>query len=271
MSPSAKVILIFAIVRAVSGIDARLVFVSAPSSASFVSAPLSTDSLSVTPSPSLSSSVSPSLHPTPSISSSPSLSPNVTSLFLSSTGCADHGICAEAMPCCSLLYAVEQVAAFMVPQVDFVPIVLGAGDYGVTSCGVRTGRPLAVRGVGAVTIDCGGSGRVLSSSSSLMMKNLTLQGGSINGDDGGAVSIVSSDESRLFVFEGVVFRNNSVINGNGGALAVSVAYSGEVLDVNVMLIGCNMSGNAATGGEFTCTFCRFSRLNSLQWTCHWHF
>lgn len=246
------------IIGTVSGFDAGHLFVSAPPSVSFAT-PLwnfSPDSVSVTPSPSPSSSVSTSAYPTPSMSSSPLPSPNVTSVFVAPfPACVDSGVCAAAAPCCSLTFAVKQVAAFMVPLSAFVPVVLGAGDYGVTSCGVDTGRPLAVRGVGGVTIDCGGSGRVLSSSSSLIMSNITLQGSSIDEGDGGAVLIVSNDESPLFVFEGVVFRNNTVSNGDGGALSVTVAYMGEVLDVNVMLIGCNISGNTANGGELTCTFC----------------
>ncbi len=93
--------------------------------------------------------------------------------------------------------------------------------YGLASCGVSTARPLALQGVGSVTIDCGGSGRALFSSTSLAMSNLTLTGGYVSdGSDGGAVSIVSIDALPSFVFVDVVFVNNSVLNGNGGGLSI---------------------------------------------------
>ena len=164
------------------------------------------------------------------------MQPNVTSLFVSSSpDCADSGACtAAASPCCSLKYAVESVASFMVPVTEPVPIMMGTGVYGVASCGVNTVRPLAVQGVGSVTIDCGGSGRVLFSSTSLFMSNLTLTGGYVSdGSDGGAVSIVSSGTSPSFVFVGVVFVNNSVLNGNGGGLSISVSHASQLSGVNV--------------------------------------
>jgi hypothetical protein len=52
----------------------------------------------------------------------------------------------------------------MLPVDEVVPIVVEAGEYGVTSGSVRTQRPLAMRGVGdvgAAVFHCGGSDRVL--------------------------------------------------------------------------------------------------------------
>jgi hypothetical protein len=234
---------------AVSSPDASILFISA----SFI------DSPSITPSGSVSASAgsSASLSASPAPSASPSLSPNVTSLFVaSSAGCNDSGVCAATAPCCSLMYAVERVAAFMLPLDAFVPIVVEAGEYGVTSCGVRTQRPLAVRGVGAVgavVFDCAGSDRVLSSSSSLVLANVTLQGGRVSdGSNGGAVSVECGDASASYVFEGVVFRNNSVLNGNGGALSINVTNSVASAGVSVWLHGTLFQGNTATCDAVGC-------------------
>jgi hypothetical protein len=189
------------------------------------------------------------------LSASASLQPNVTSLYVSVIPiCADSGACAAAAsPCCSLKYAVESVAAFMVPVTEPVPIMMGTGVYGVNSCGVNTARPLSIQGVSDVTIDCGGSDRVLSSSTSLFMSNLTLRGGHVSdGSNGGAVSVVSSDASPSFVFVGVVFVNNSVLHGNGGGLSISVSNGVQLTGVSVHLEEVVFEGNIATCAGNTC-------------------
>ncbi len=96
----------------------------------------------------------------------------------------------------------------MQPQDAYVPVVLTSGGYGADNCGVHTSRPLNVSGNGAV-IDCAGTNRVLSSTSSLVMSDLVLQNGVAVDGDGGAVSIVTGDESPHFEFDGVYFFNNS--------------------------------------------------------------
>ncbi len=78
------------------------------------------------------------------------------------------------------------------PVTEPVPIMMETGVYGVASCGVSTARPLVVQGVGSVMIDCGGSGRVLFSSTSLFMSNLTLTGGYVNGSDGGILLLMEA-------------------------------------------------------------------------------
>ena len=202
-----------------------------------------------TPCPTLALSAS-----SPSPSPSASSHPNITALYVSQAqGCVDSGVCTAASPCCSLKYAVEAVAAFMVPATEFVSILMEAGVYGVSSCGIHTQRPLVVQGLRGVTIDCGGSGRVLSSSTSLCVGNLTLQGGYVSdGSDGGAVSIVSSDVSPLFAFVGVVFRNNTVLNGNGGGLSINVTHGAQLSGVTVMFESITFEGNGASCNSANC-------------------
>jgi hypothetical protein len=88
---------------------------------------------------------------------------------------------------------------------------------------------------------------VLFSSTSLFMSNLTLTGGYVSdGSDGGAVSIVSADASPSFVFAGVVFVNNSVLNGNGGGLSIDVTHGVQLSGVSVTFESVVFEGNTVS-------------------------
>lgn len=153
---------------------------------------------------------------------------NVTALYVSVSG-HDIGDCSSASsPCATLKYAVEDVAAFMTPVEAPVPILLTAGHFPVSSCGISSSRPLNISGAGKqdTFLDCGGTARLLFISTSLWISSLTAVNGNSTDDGGGIAVFVNATDSRLVV----ALRDLAVVNctahGSGGGIALKLtAYS----------------------------------------------
>lgn len=146
------------------------------------------------------------------------------------------------IPCATLRYAVTLAESAM-PAADWASIVLMAGNFTSPSfCAAVSSRPLNVSGLGPVYIDCAGSGRLLSSTSSLVLGNLNAAGCACGGGVGGCVSLqwssVDSDVSAAFTR--VVFFGNSC-PGGGGAVAISAL--GPLLPPSVHFQDCLLQEN----------------------------
>lgn len=146
--------------------------------------------------------------------SAPSLAGNgnITTLYVSVSG-SDSGDCTTA-PCATLKYAVEVVAAFMTPLTEPVPIVLSAGNYTASNCGVSSSRPLNISGGGKhdTVIDCDLADRLLFTTASLWMASLTVLHGyvrdGLNRGGGGVLARVDKDGCTIS-FVNCTFDSNT--------------------------------------------------------------
>ena len=206
-------------------------------------------------------------------SARPTASDIPSTIFIAADADDFAGCGSLTAPCGTLRYAVVVVAASIVPVDDVVTIIVAAGQYDHRSCGGVAWRPLDIQGAGSsvTTVDCGGSGRLLFSNSSVAVGGLTVSHGAVTvvspGDDsgsgygGGAVSVAwaSPEHTGLSaVFRDVRFVDNVVTATSGGEYtgggAVSVFSVGSASHNRMTFDGCDFERNQVVcGGTGACS------------------
>lgn len=175
---------------------------------------------------------------------------NITSLYVSVNG-SDTEDCTTA-PCATLKYAVEAVAAFMVPLDEPVPILLTGGIYSASSCSIVSSRPLNISGAGKddTVIDCEGSDRLLATSTSLWASFFTVLNGNSTGDGGGIlVSLGGVVASTVSLVDLIVQNCTSQVNGGGIAIESGTSPSRfPATSITLLLADLEVNGNAAENG-----------------------
>ena len=186
------------------------------------------------------------------------------------------GCGSQAAPCGTIQFAVVVIAASIVPVDAVVTIIVTMGQYDHRSCGAVAWRPLAIQGAGSsvTTVDCGGSGRLLFSNSSVAVGGVTVRNGAVtvlapgDGDvgseyGGGAVSVAwpgVGHSALSAVFRDVRFIDNvvEVMGTQGGVYtgggAVAVFSLGSASHSRVTFDGCAFERNRVVcGGAGACT------------------
>ncbi len=207
--------------------------------------------------------------------------PPPSPIHVVATGGVDGPTCGRVeAPCATLRYTVNAIANGVAPSSVIVPIVLGPGAFGPSSCGANATRPVNITGAGSAAsrIDCQGTDRALAASASLWLKGITVTGGFANvtvvvpedapygapfaaGGGGGGVEIaMPSVNGASAVVSDVVFVSNfvaGVILGQQDLAASAVIGGGGLYitgggsDTVVFVQGCLFVGNVVNVTDFT--------------------
>jgi hypothetical protein len=171
-------------------------------------------------------------------------------------------------PCATLTHA---LALYCTPGGPPLTLRVAAGSYGAPSCGAHAPCPLSIVGDGSgnTTVDCGGADRMLTSTSSLAVAQLSIGSGlvtyalNVTSDGsvvagGGAIAVVLTSpdgDARTVSLTNVVLYNNTVsaaADGDGtgsvfmGGGAVLVYAASANATVDVVVAACTLYDNGVS-------------------------
>jgi hypothetical protein len=107
-------------------------------------------------------------------------------------------------PCASLLYTINGIGSYVLPNTSALTIMVGPGHYGAAFCGAYGLRPINITGAGSSTtvVDCGGIRRMLFAFSATIVTGMTITRGfapvigagadGVAVDGGGAIAVLWS-------------------------------------------------------------------------------